>query len=110
MRWSWEIRSVSLAAPAGVLARDLIAAGEIGEILAVDIHDKGGRPVGNTLMEMATHYFDEARFLLSGRVLADGRPADTLEWLYARLSTGPRGHPMVGGQSIVDSHTYFNSR
>jgi hypothetical protein len=39
-------------------------------------------------MEMATHYFDEARFLLSGRVLADGRSADTLEWVYARLSTG----------------------
>jgi predicted dehydrogenase len=75
-------------APASVLARDLIAAGDIGDILAVDIHDKGGRPVGNTLMEMATHYFDEARFLLSGRVLADGRRADTLEWVYAHLATG----------------------
>lgn len=74
--------------PASTLARDLIAAGEIGEILAVDIHDKGGRPVGNTLMEMATHYFDEARFLLSRRILADGRCADELEWVYARLSTG----------------------
>lgn len=74
--------------PASTLARDLIAAGEIGEILAVDIHDKGGRPIGNTLMEMATHYFDEARFLLSRRILADGRCADELEWVYARLSTG----------------------
>jgi len=75
-------------APASVLARDRVAAGDIGEILAVDIHDKGGRPVGNTLMEMATHYFDEARFLLSKRTLADGRRADELEWIYARLSTG----------------------
>jgi hypothetical protein len=46
------------------------------------------RPIGNTLMEMANHYFDEARFLLSRRVLADGRRADELEWVYAHLSTG----------------------
>ena len=76
------------AAPASLYARDLIAAGSIGDVLAVEIHDKGGRPVGNNLMEMATHYFDEARFLLSGRHLADGRRADTLEWVYARLATG----------------------
>lgn len=74
--------------PASMFARDLIAAGEIGDVLALEIHDKGGRPFGNTLMEMATHYFDEARFLLSGYTLADGRSADELEWVYARLSTG----------------------
>ena len=74
--------------PASVTARNLIAAGEIGDILAVDIHDKGGRPVGNTLMEMATHYFDEARFLLSGYLQRDGRRADEVEWLFARLTTG----------------------
>jgi predicted dehydrogenase len=80
-----HLRRVS---PASTVARDLIGAGEIGEILAVDIHDKGGRPVGNTLMEMATHYFDEARFLLSGYVQSDGRRADEVEWLFARLTTG----------------------
>jgi predicted dehydrogenase len=74
--------------PASITARDLIAAGEIGEVLAVDIHDKGGRPVGNTLMEMATHYFDEARFLLSRYVYSDGRRGDEVEWLFARLTTG----------------------
>lgn len=74
--------------PASITARNLIAAGEIGDILAVDIHDKGGRPVGNTLMEMATHYFDEARFLLSGSVQSDGRRADEVEWLFSRLTTG----------------------
>lgn len=74
--------------PASTIARDLIAAGDIGEILAVDIHDKGGRPVGNTLMEMATHYFDEARFLLSRYILSDGRHADEVEWLFAHLTTG----------------------
>jgi predicted dehydrogenase len=80
-----HLRRVS---PASTVARDLIGAGEIGEILAVDIHDKGGRPVGNTLMEMATHYFDEARFLLSRYVQSDGRRADEVEWLFARLTTG----------------------
>lgn len=88
--------------PASSVGRDLIAAGAIGEILAVDIHDKGGRPVGNTLMEMATHYFDEARFLLSrtrlgeaghgGAERGDGHGhdlrADEVEWLFARLTTG----------------------
>src|SRR5262249_33100511 len=50
--------------PAARRGRELIAAGEIGQIVAVEIHDKGGRPVGNSLMEMATHYVDLARFLL----------------------------------------------
>ncbi len=76
------------ATPASTTARNMIAAGAIGEIVAVDIHDKGGRPVGNTLMEMATHYFDEARFLLSHSVQSDGRHADEVEWLFARLTTG----------------------
>ena len=88
--------------PASTLARDLIAAGEIGQILAVDIHDKGGRPVGNTLMEMATHYFDEARFLLSRTILADGRRVDEVEWLFAHLSTGlgAAAHPATVSEIV----------
>ena len=83
------------AAAAPRRARELIAAGEIGEIVAVDIHDKGGRPIGNTLMEMATHYIDMARFLLNAYDLGNGRRADELEWLFGRLSTGLDGaaHP-----------------
>lgn len=82
-------------APAARMGRDMIAAGEIGDIVAVDIHDKGGRPVGNTLMEMSTHYFDMARFLLSRRQLADGRRSDQIEWVFAHLSTdlGAAAHP-----------------
>lgn len=64
--------------PAARIARDLIATGEVGDIVAVDIHDKGGRPVGNTLMEMATHYFDLTQFLLGDRP----------HWVFARLSVG----------------------
>jgi predicted dehydrogenase len=88
--------------PASTVARNLIGAGEIGEILAVDIHDKGGRPVGNTLMEMATHYFDEARFLLSHYVQSDGRRADEVEWLFARLTTGlgADAHPTTGSEIV----------
>src|SRR5690606_27852391 len=88
--------------PASMAARDLIAAGEIGEILAVDIHDKGGRPVGNTLMEMATHYFDEARFLLSGSVQSDGRRGDQAEWLFAHLTTGlgAAAHPATPDEIV----------
>jgi predicted dehydrogenase len=76
------------AAPAPTYARDLVAAGEIGDVLAVNIHEKGGRPFGNTLMEMHTHYFDLARFVLSSTTLADGRKGDQAEWVMARLITG----------------------
>lgn len=88
--------------PAALFARSLVASGEVGEVLAVDIHDKGGRPVGNTLMEMATHYFDEARFVLGDRLLADGRRADDLEWVYAHLATGlgPQAHPAVHDEIV----------
>ena len=90
--------------PASTIGRNMIAAGTIGEILAVDIHDKGGRPVGNTLMEMATHYFDEARFLLSHYVQSDGHRADEVEWLFSRLTTGlgAAAHPATATE-IVNS-------
>lgn len=65
-------------APGSRMVRDLIVTGELGDVVAVDIHDKGGRPVGNTLMEMATHYFDLTQFLLGNRP----------RWVFAHLSTG----------------------
>jgi predicted dehydrogenase len=40
------------------------------------------------LMEMGTHYFDLARFVLSKTTLADGRKGDQAEWVMARLITG----------------------
>lgn len=76
------------ADPAARLARDMIAAGAIGDVVALDIHDKGGRPAGNALMEMATHYFDLARFVLSRRQFTGGQSADDLKWIFAHLSTG----------------------
>lgn len=68
-------------------ARDLIAAGAIGQVVGVEVHDKGGRPVGNALLEMGTHYVDQLRLLLSGIHYADGRRGDAIEWVFARLST-----------------------
>jgi predicted dehydrogenase len=74
--------------PAALHARDLIAAGAIGAVVGVDLHEKGGRPVCNALLEMATHYIDQLRLLLSGVRYADGRRGDEIEWVFARLSAG----------------------
>jgi predicted dehydrogenase len=75
-------------APAPKFARDLVGAGEIGDVLMVNIHEKGGRPLGNMIMEMGTHYFDMARFVLSQTSLSDGRKGDQAEWVMAHLATG----------------------
>jgi UDP-N-acetyl-2-amino-2-deoxyglucuronate dehydrogenase len=74
-------------APAAQTARDMIAEGAIGDVIGIDVHEKGGRPVGNTLMEMSTHDFDLARFTLS-RWPSAAAPADRIEWVFARLSSG----------------------
>jgi len=38
--------------------KQLIAKGEIGELILILAHDKGGRKAGNSMMEMGTHLFD----------------------------------------------------
>ncbi len=92
------------AAPAPTFARDLIGAGEIGDVLAVNIHEKGGRPFGNMVMEMGTHYFDLARFVLSHTALADGRKGDQAEWVMADLVTGSGAEAHAAlPQEIVNS-------
>jgi predicted dehydrogenase len=73
--------------PAAQMARDLIADGAIGDVIGIDVHEKGGRPVGNTLMEMSTHDFDLARFTVSRWPTAEA-PADRIDWVFARLSSG----------------------
>jgi len=69
-------------------ARDMVADGAIGDVIGIEVHEKGGRPVGNTLMEMSCHDFDLARFVVSRWPSGSGRPADDVEWVYARLVTG----------------------
>ncbi|MAG35101.1 MAG: hypothetical protein CL878_02480 [Dehalococcoidia bacterium] len=63
-------------------AEELIQSGAIGEFVGVRIVDKGGRPAGNSLMEMATHLFDHTR-------LYAGDPT----WVAAHLTDAePDGH------------------
>lgn len=47
--------------PAVFRALALVQEGVIGELLTIRMMDKGGRPAGNSLMEIATHLFDCAR-------------------------------------------------
>ena len=56
-------------------AEELLRSGAIGEFVGVRIVDKGQRPSGNSLMEMATHLFDHTR-------LYAGDPA----WVSAHLT------------------------
>ncbi|MCZ6680641.1 MAG: Gfo/Idh/MocA family oxidoreductase [Candidatus Poribacteria bacterium] len=39
-------------------AKQLIAQGEIGELILIRAYEKGGRKAGNAMMEMGTHLFD----------------------------------------------------
>jgi predicted dehydrogenase len=58
-------------------AERLIREGAIGELRAARMIDKGGRPAGNSLMELVTHMFDLLR-------LYAGDPA----WVSAHLTVG----------------------
>ena len=66
-------------------AEELLRSGAIGELVGVRIVDKGQRPSGNSLMEMATHLFDHTR-------LYAGDPA----WVSAHLTTPSRSRMVVG--------------
>lgn len=63
----------------------LIDTGEIGDVVLMKATDKGGRKVGNSLMEMGTHLYDWLR-LFGGNV----------EWTHAHLTQ------MDGRESTVD--------
>ncbi len=58
----------------------LVRDGAIGELRAARMVDKGGRPAGNSLMEMLTHMFDLVRIYA-------GDPA----WVSAHLTVGEGG-------------------
>ena len=44
-------------------AAEMLSAGVIGELLTIRVMDKGGRPTGNSIMDIGTHFFDCTRFL-----------------------------------------------
>lgn len=59
----------------------LLKEGAIGEVRAARMIDKGGRPAGNSLMELLTHVFDLLRIYA-------GDPS----WVSAHLTVGRVGH------------------
>ncbi|HEX2036128.1 MAG TPA: Gfo/Idh/MocA family oxidoreductase [Chloroflexota bacterium] len=61
--------------PNTALVEDLLGQGAVGELRAARMLDKGGRPAGNSLMELLTHVFDLLR-------LYAGDPA----WVSAHLT------------------------
>jgi UDP-N-acetyl-2-amino-2-deoxyglucuronate dehydrogenase len=63
--------------PSTAVAERLIRDGAIGELRVARMLDKGGRPAGNSLMEMVTHIFDLLRIYA-------GDPA----WVSAHLTAG----------------------
>ena len=67
--------------PSTVAASRAIASGAIGELRGARMLDKGGRPAGNSLMELCTHVFDLLRIYA-------GVPA----WVSGHMTVGPRGH------------------
>ena len=59
--------------------QDRLASGEIGQLVRIRAYEKGGRKVGNALMEMGTHLFDWICLF-----------AGELEWTHADLRAARR--------------------
>jgi predicted dehydrogenase len=75
----------------------LLKEGAIGDLRAARMIDKGGRPAGNSLMEMLTHCFDLLRIYA-------GDPA----WVSAHLTVGMQGHQ--GPQRLATIHDVMYSQ
>ena len=70
----FAINHIKRASPYNRYVLSLIEKGEIGDVVLLKATDKGGRKVGNSLMEMGTHLYDWLR-LFAGNV----------EWTHAHL-------------------------
>ena len=81
----FAINHIKRASPYNRHVLSLIENGEIGDVVLMKATDKGGRKVGNSLMEMGTHLYDWLR-LFGGDV----------EWTHAHLVQ------MDGHESTVD--------
>ena len=66
-RVKFAINHIKRASPYNLHALSLIEKGDIGEVVLLKATDKGGRKVGNSLMEMGTHLYDWLR-LFAGDV------------------------------------------
>ena len=81
----FAINHIKRASPYTRHVLSLIEKGEIGEVVLLKATDKGGRKVGNSLMEMGTHLYDWLRLF-----------AGDVEWTHAHLVQ------MDGRESTVD--------
>ena len=63
--------------------KQLIADGEIGELILIRAYDKGGRKSGNSMMEMGTHLFDWVHNF-----------AGDVSWASAHITVGPAKRKM----------------
>ena len=81
----FAINHIKRASPYNRHVLSLIDQGAIGQVVLLQATDKGGRKVGNSLMEMGTHLYDWVR-LFGGDV----------EWTHAHLVQ------MDGRESTVD--------
>ncbi len=81
----FAINHIKRASPYNRHVLSLIDSGDIGDVVLLKATDKGGRKVGNSLMEMGTHLYDWVR-LFGGDV----------EWAHAHLVQ------MDGRESTVD--------
>ena len=73
-RVKFAINHIKRASPYNRHVLSLIEKGEIGEVVLLKATDKGGRKVGNSLMEMGTHLYDWLRLF-----------AGDVEWTHAHL-------------------------
>ena len=73
-RVKFAINHIKRASPYNRHVLSLIEKGEIGDVVLLQATDKGGRKMGNSLMEMGTHLYDWLR-LFGGDV----------EWTHAHL-------------------------
>ena len=81
----FAINHIKRASPYNRHVLSLIEKGEIGDVVLLKATDKGGRKVGNSLMEMGTHLYDWLRLF-----------AGDVEWTHAHLVQ------MDGRESTVD--------
>ena len=81
----FAINHIKRASPYNHHVLSLIEKGEIGDVVLLKATDKGGRKVGNSLMEMGTHLYDWLRLF-----------AGDVEWTHAHLVQ------MDGRESTVD--------
>ena len=84
-RVKFAINHIKRASPYNRHVLSLIEKGEIGDVVLMKATDKGGRKVGNSLMEMGTHLYDWLRLF-----------AGDVEWTHAHLVQ------MDGRESTVD--------